>query len=184
MLRTVATPGFGLMRVAWRRILYKHRTHYDFMVNRYVKEAIKTIYKKIGHDIKWALVGSTNMQIQGMQIEPRDLDIVIQHKDLEKVSRIFSDYSASKVIKLKTLSGKPAWEVRATINDVKVQFFGGDEKDIYVSELLSGKIIMIELDGTKIPCFTLEAESQTYKETNREHKTNLIQKFLDTRKGN
>jgi len=154
------------------------------MVSQYIQEAIKTIHKKIGHDIKWALVGSTNMQIQGMQIEPRDLDIVIQHKDLERVSKIFSDYSASNVIKLKTFSGKPAWEVRATINSVEIQFFGGDEKDIYVIKLLSGKIIMIELDGIKIPCFTLEAESQTYKETNREHKANLIQEFLSTRRGN
>lgn len=149
------------------------------MVNQNTKEAIKIIHERLVN-IKWALVGSTNMQLQGMQIEPRDLDIVLHYKDLKKVSEIFRDYSVSAVKKFKTLSGKPAWEVKAKINDVEIQFFGGDENDIYVSKLLSGRTILVKLDGIEIPCFTLEAESQTYMETNREHKANLIKEFLRT----
>lgn len=154
------------------------------MMNENIKEAIKIIHELLGqNNIKWALVGSTNLQLQGMQIEPRDLDIVIQHRNLEKVSEIFTDYSASSVKELKTLSGEPAWEVKAKINGIETQFFGGDETDIYVSKLLASKIAMIKLENIEIPCFTLEAESQSYKETNREHKAHLIQEFLSTRRG-
>lgn len=154
------------------------------MVNQNIKEAIRTIREKLGPDIKWALAGSANMQLQGMQAEPRDLDIVIQHKDMEKVSGIFHDYSASGITELKTpLSGKPAWEVKAAINGVEIQFFGGDEDDIYASKLLSGRIIMIKLDGAEIPCLALEAESEAYRETNRERKASLIQEFLRVRRG-
>jgi len=124
------------------------------------------------------------MKLQGMKTEPRDLDIVVQYKDLQKVSSIFSDYSASAVMELESLTNKPAWEVNVKINDADVQFIAGEEKDVYVSKLLENRIIVIKLDDIEIPCFTLEAESQTYKETNREHKAHLIQEFLNARKGN
>ncbi len=152
------------------------------MVNQDIKRAIKIIYEKLtNNNIKWVLVGSTNMQLQGMQIEPRDLDITIQHKDMEKVSRLFSDYSASPVKEFETLSGESAWEVKAIISNVEVQFFGGSETDTYVSKLLSGRTVSVKLDDIEVPCFTLEAESQAYRETNREHKADLIQEFLNTR---
>lgn len=150
------------------------------MIDQYFKDAIKIIRKRLDDGrIKWVLAGSANLKLQGMETEPRDLDVVIQHKDLEKVSNTFSDYSASVVKEFKTLLGKPAWEVKATINGVEVQFFGGDEKDVYVSKLLANLITHISLDGAEIPCFTLEAEAQAYAETGREHKASLIQEYLD-----
>lgn len=153
------------------------------MVNQDIKEAIKIIHERlVNNSIKWALVGTTNMRLQGMQVEPHDLDVVIQHKDLKKVSRLFSDYSASSVKEFETLSSKPAFEVKAMIVNVEVQFLGGDETDIYVSKLLSGRTVSVKLDGIEVPCFMLEAESQSYMETNREQKANLIKEFLRTRR--
>lgn len=148
-----------------------------------IRKTIKTIHEKLKlNNIRWALVGSTNMQLQGMDTYPRDLDIVIQHKDLEKISDIFSDYSTSIVKQFKTLSGKPAWEVKTNINDIEVQFFGGKDDDIYVSKMLANRISMIKMDDIKIPCFNLEAEEQAYRETNREHKAKLIRDFLYKKK--
>lgn len=149
-------------------------------INQNIKEALKIIHEKLSkNNIKWALAGTTNMQLQGMQVEPHDLDIVIQHKDLQKVSELFSDYSASAVKELRVLSGNRALEVKAVIEKLEVQFFGGDENDIYVNNLLSGKILKIKLDINEIPCFTLEAESQVYIETKRKQKADLIQEFLN-----
>ncbi len=158
---------------------------FGYAVNQNVKESIKTIHKILGQNgIRWALVGSANMQFQGMQVEPRDLDIVLQHKDLDKMTKLFSNYSASNVKELDSLTGKKVWEVNATINDVEIQFLGADDKDVYVSKLLANKLVLIGLDGVKIPCFTLEAESQCYKETNRGHKARLIQEFLSMHRVN
>ncbi len=155
------------------------------MTSQDIKDAIKTIHERLkNNNVKWALVGSTNLQLQGMHVEPRDLDIVIQHEDLEKVSDLFSDYSSSAVERLETLLVEPAWEVKAIINGIEVQFFGGNKTDIYVSKLLANRIITMKLNDIEIPCFTLEAESQSYKETNREHKAHLIQEFLSARRSN
>jgi len=148
-------------------------------MNQNIKEAVKIIHKRLEQNsIKWALVGSTNMQFQGMQVNSRDLDIILQYKDLEKMTKLFYDYSSSPIKELKSLTDKPAWEVNATISGILIQFVGADDTDVYVSKLLENKLVLIDLDDIKIPCFTLEAESQTYTETNRKGKARLIREFL------
>jgi len=129
--------------------------------------------------IKWALIGSTNMQLQGMNVNPHDLDIVVQLKDLEKIREIFSDYNASAIKELKPLTNEPGWEVKLNIENVEVHILGERDTGEYVSKLLSDRLTKIKIDDIKIPCFTLEAEAQTYAETNREHKAHLIQEFLE-----
>ncbi len=150
------------------------------MMNEKFKKTIKIIHKRLeDNKIKWALVGSTNMQLQGMDVQPHDLDVVVQLKDLEKTREIFSDYNASAVKELKPLTDEPAWEVRMKIDDVEVQIFSQSDTGEYVSKLLTDKLTKIKLENVEIPCFTLEAEAQTYAETNREHKAHLIQEFLE-----
>jgi hypothetical protein len=36
----------------------------------------------IKEQIKWVLAGSTNMALQGMDTNPKDLDIIVRFKDL------------------------------------------------------------------------------------------------------
>ena len=159
-----------------------HWAHIDCMISENFKEAIKTIYGKLSSSkIKWAFVGSTNMQLQGIQVIPRDLDVVMQYQNLIEMPKLFYDYSASPVKELNSFTGRKVWEVTATINNVGVQFNGSENKDVYVSKLLANKLVLIDLDNVKIPCFTLEAESQTYRETNRHNKADIIKKFLSTR---
>lgn len=153
------------------------------MIGQNLIDAIKVIRKRLDDSrIKWALVGSANLKLQGMEAEPRDLDIVTRYEDLQKVSGIFSDYSASAVAELESLTDKPAWEVKARIGGAEVQFIAGGEKDVYTGKLLANKITYIKLDGIDIPCFTLEAEAQAYAETGREHKASLIREYLDKRR--
>jgi len=147
-----------------------------------IKDAVRTVFSRLdGSGILWCLAGSVNMQLQGIQVEPHDLDVLIQHKDLEKVRALFSDYSASSVREMKTLSGEPAWDVEAYINGVKVHFFGGDEDNTYAGKMIAGMTTKVSIDEIKVPCFTLEAEMKSYLETNREHKAKIIKDFLSMR---
>ncbi len=152
------------------------------MLNKNFEEAIKIIFKKLNSNkIKWALIGSTNMAIQGMNVQPHDLDLVVQLKDLNKMREIFSEYNASAIKELKPLTDEPGWEVKIKIKNVEVQILGERDTSEYVSKLLANKLTKIKLEGIEVPCFTLDAEAQTYAETKREHKANLIREFLSAR---
>jgi len=153
------------------------------MITPNFNKAIKIIHNLLNENkIKWCLVGSTNMQLQGMDVHPHDLDIVVQLKDLEKIPKIFSKYESSPVTKLEPMTDEPAWDVKLKIGDVEVQILGERDTGEYVSKLLANRLIMIKLDNIKIHCFTLEAEEQTYLETHREHKADLIKNFLKNAK--
>jgi hypothetical protein len=95
------------------------------VITKDFKDAIKIIHEKLEkNNIKWALIGSTNMAIQGIDVKPRDLDIIVQLKDLSKMQEIFSGYKASAMRKLKPMTEEPGWEVRAQIRSVFIQFLG------------------------------------------------------------
>lgn len=160
--------------------LLNNKNYFEYMINENFKKAIKIIHKLMNENkIKWALIWSTNMQLQGMDVNPHDLDIVIQLKDLEKMREIFSNFNASAVKELKPLTDEPGWEVKVEIGNVEVQILGERDTGEYVSKLLANRLTKIKIDDIEIPCFTLEAEAKTYAETNREHKAHLIQEFLE-----
>ncbi len=151
------------------------------MINKNFKEAIKIIHQLMSENkIKWALIGSTNMQLQGIDIVPNDLDIVIQLKDLEKMREIFSEYNVSAVKELKPLSHIDTRKLEFTfeIDNLLIQVIGEIEKGLYINKLLSNRFKKIKIDDIEIPCFALEAEAQTYAEINRKHKAHLIQEYL------
>jgi hypothetical protein len=149
------------------------------MIDSKFVSAIKIINQLLNENqISWALIGSTNMQLQGMNVNPRDLDIVIQLKDLEKIRSIFSSYTTSEIRKLEHLTDESAWEVKLDISGVEVQIVGERDTGKYAGKLLAKKLIHVTLEDIHIPCFTLDAAAQTYAETKREDKANLIKDFL------
>ena len=149
------------------------------MINNNFQQALKILAKKLNpNNIKWALIGSTNMAFQGIDIIPHDLDIVIQFEDLQEITPLFSEYNPSSINKLNPLNDKPAWEIKLKMNNVEVQILGEKDDGEYISKLLDDKITIKNLDNLKIPCFTLEAEAQTYEETHRPNKVRIIKEFL------
>lgn len=45
-----------------------------------------------GHDIDWWLTGSCALSVRGISVEPHDVDIMLDSKDIDKIKNIFSDY--------------------------------------------------------------------------------------------
>ncbi len=149
------------------------------MISEGFQEVIKIINERLRlHKIRWALIGSTNMAIQGMNVTPRDLDIVVQLSDLDKMKSVFSDYNPSEIKELKPFMEEPAWDIKMIVNNIEVQILGEKNSGEYVRKLLANQLIKINLAGIEIPCFTLEAEAQTYLETKRQAKADLINNFL------
>lgn len=110
-------------------------------MNSNFKKAIKIIHERLeSNNIKWALVGSMNMQLQGMNVQPRDLDVIIQLKDLEKMREIFSEYNPSLIKELKPFVDEPVWDVIIKIGDVEIQLFAERDTGPYVKKIISWKI--------------------------------------------
>jgi hypothetical protein len=142
-------------------------------------KAIKIISELLNQNkIKWALIGSANLQLQGMNVEPNDLDIVVLMNDLAKMQKIFLKYNPSELKTLQPLSifdTKKA-ELTFTINNILVQTIGETPHSLYACKMLASEIIKI--NNMKIPCFSLATEAELYAKTNREDRAKLILDFI------
>jgi len=149
------------------------------MINNNFKKAIKIVHQLLkDNNIKWALIGSTNLALQGMNINPNDLDIIVKMDDLKLITKIFSEYNSSEAREIKSMTSEPIWEIKAKIDNIEVHIISEKETGEYLRKFLLNNMIEIKLDNINIPCFTLEAEAKAYSETNRENKSQIIKEFL------
>ena len=145
------------------------------------KEVIKIIYSKLkDKKVKWAVIGSTNMVLQRINVNPNDIDIITNPDDLKVFEEVFKDHIIKPICK------KPPYregysgfyELKLNIKGIEIHIIGEYDNGVYYGRISKGNIILIDLDNLKIPCFTLKAEAQAYEETNRENKAKMIKDFL------
>jgi hypothetical protein len=148
------------------------------MIEERFMDAIKIVSRTMeGKQIEWAVVGSTNLGLHGMEVTPHDLDIAVRSDRLGEVRSLFAAYNPSPVTKLESVVND-AWEVRLAIGGVEVQIFGERADGIYVSKLLEGKLERLRARDVEVSCFTLEAEAQAYSGTGRQEKAEAIRAFV------
>ena len=63
------------------------------MINHNFKEVLKIISLNLSNtNIKYAIIGSTNLLLQGMDVKPKDIDLVVSLEDFDKLSEVFSNF--------------------------------------------------------------------------------------------
>ncbi|MDP3779368.1 MAG: hypothetical protein Q8R30_04995 [bacterium] len=153
------------------------------MISAEFINAIKIVEERMkGAHMNWAVIASSNLALQGMDVAPNDLDVVVRRDDLHKISDLFHDFNASDVGELLTLNGKPAWDVAMKVGQVAVQFLGEHDSGPYVEKLLKQRIKNCPVDGYGVPCLTLDAEVEAYSQTGRWKKAKMVSEFLQAKK--
>jgi len=152
------------------------------MLTENFKDVIKLIYNKLKHkNIKFAFIGSASLNLQGINVAPNDLDLIISIPGLKIISEEFKDYiiqPASKKPYFK--EGYPEYyELKLKINDVVVHIMGEYDNDLYMSMINKGNIVLVKLMDISVPCLALESEAEAYSEMGRDKKVRLIRDYLN-----
>ncbi len=150
------------------------------MLSKEFRAALNVLHdalRKTG--ISWTVIGSTNMCLQGMDVTPHDLDIVVSLSDLRKLPGIFSKCQPSPIRKLDPLGDDERWEVKFHIGDVEIQAIGEKDSGGYLRRIAAGRIVKLPLDRIVLQCFMLDAEAMAYEEMKRESKSRMIRDFLN-----
>jgi len=146
------------------------------MVEQKIIKVLKIIYQKLKNQkIKWVLVGSTSLALQGVKIKPKDIDILTNKEGALKINELFKEYEVKPVKfgRLK-IGGRELFESylgKFKIKGVKVEIMGNlkeklGRKWIYLHKRLkSPKIVKIE--GMKIPVSPLEEQLKSYSRLGR-----------------
>lgn len=139
-----------------------------------MQEALIIILEKL-KGIKFALIGSFNLSLQGVQIEPHDLDILTDDEGIAEISKIFSS---------KIFAENEYKETEFKIGDTEVHVVSSQKNPLRPDDL-EKFIIEVDNDGLKIPCASLESEMSFYERSGRAKdlgKVKLIEDYLKSRR--
>lgn len=149
------------------------------MLNQNFIDTLKLVSNRLtSNGFIWAIIGSTNLALQGIDVSPRDLDIISTMDVLPKIKSIFQEYEVAEIEERGSAISGSYWRVVMHINGIEIEVLGEKENGIYVDRLLAGNKIEISLDGVNISCLALESELQAYRDTGRQNKVDLIESFL------
>ncbi|MEI6054342.1 MAG: hypothetical protein WCQ49_03180 [Candidatus Saccharibacteria bacterium] len=141
--------------------------------------ALKTLHDKLSV-IDWRLIGSTNLALQGVDIEAKDIDIRIGIEDIQAVQGALQNY-CKKQIEYSQSDGYSPFFGQFNIDGVQVDVIADAvEKDGVktIDDLLIIKPIIVEVDGILIPCADLKTEYDAYIILGRYEKAELIKSAI------
>lgn len=145
---------------------------------------LRKIYARLrGTEVNWVVTGSTGFALQGLPVEPNDIDVQTDEKGAYEIEKLFSECVAKKV------SFSLAEKIRShfgalQIDGIKVEIMGDIQKrnddgswDDPVD--LNRNKLFVEIEGMTIPVLSLEYEYQAYIKLGRVEKANMLKEWLE-----
>lgn len=159
--------------------------------NKKIIEALKVIYRKLkDKKVKWVLVGSLSLALQGVDIEPKDIDILTDKEGAFKINKLFKECEVKPVkfgrFKIGGRELFKSYLGEFKIKGVKVEVMGnlkekwGREWKSLHKRLISPKII--EFEGMKLPVSSLEEQLKSYSRLGRKKDSIRVQKIKEALK--
>lgn len=134
-----------------------------------------------GHDIDWWLAGSAALSVRGMDIEPRDLDLVVGSSDARRLGDLLLDYLYEPVIPVHDWIGD--WWGRAFLH-ARVEWVGGIRADVDASGVTDfGPIAQSRLEtvtwrGSSIRVPPLHLQLQVTERRGLVERVDTIRRFI------
>ena len=100
------------------------------MVNKKLIDALKQIARDLStHKIKWVLVGSLSLALQGVRIDPKDIDILTDKEGALKLNKIWEKYKI-KNVEFGETDRFRSYFGKFKIKDVKIEVMGDLEEKL------------------------------------------------------
>ena len=123
-----------------------------------MEQALRTILEKL-EDIDFALLGTFNLSLQGIEITPHDLDLLTDDEGVDKIGKIF----ASTITEEKEDHYK---ETKFYVSGVEVHVVSSENNSLRPRNF-QRETIWIQKGDLKIPCMSLKSELQFYQQAGR-----------------
>jgi len=153
------------------------------MINQRFVKVLKLLDEKLRNQkIRWCLVGSASLVLQGVKIKPKDIDILTDKKGAFKINKLLKDYEINPV-KFGNSELFESYLGEFEINGIKIEAMGNlKEKidNVWVSaskRLASQKII--KLNEMEIPVSSLREQIQSYEKLGRKKDCMKIRKIKE-----
>jgi hypothetical protein len=134
-------------------------------------------------EVNWALTGSLNLTLQGMDLDVHDVDIQTDKPGAYEVEQRFSGYLVKKV-EFRTSEKIRSHFGELSIEGVKVEILGDIQNPLpdgtwtYPADITMNRKF-IDYHGMSLPVMSLEYECEVYIRLGRKERAEQIKRFLE-----
>lgn len=162
------------------------QARYLFMISQNILQALKIITEKLSDQkINWVLIASANLALQGVDVEPKDIDILTDKEGAILIGQVLREYAIEPVryMETKRFNG---YRGKFEINGAEVEVIGELKNKIPQGDLWTETKSFLEkkwikYEGLKIPVINLEQEYHAYQKMGKLDKAEKIKKTLQTK---
>ena len=123
--------------------------------------------------IEWYMTGKGNLALQGMDVKPSRLQILIYERDLDRFLSLFASFKRTEI---EELSNGEAKEFNLIVDGVEVLVCAEYPHGAYWESMEPP--LEIPLEELPLPCFTIPAESEAYSKMGLLKTKETIDQFL------
>lgn len=153
------------------------------MIDPRYLEVLRKIYNRLNNtDVNWVVTGSLGFALQGMPVEPNDIDIQTDKQGAYEIERHFSDFVTEKV-RFSSAERIRSHFGELMIDGIKVEIMGDIQKRLEGGNWESPVDLechkrVIEVEGMQVGVLSLEYEYQAYLKLGRIEKAEMLRKWL------
>ena len=146
-------------------------------------EVLRKINTRLNNtSVNWAVTGSLGFALQGVPIEPNDIDIQTDKRGAYEIERYFSEFMTKRVT-LSSTEKIRSYFGEFMINRIKVEIMGDIQKSLEDGSWenpvdLEHHKRVVEVEGMQVPVLSLEYEYQAYLKLGRIDKAEMLRNWL------
>lgn len=147
-------------------------------------DAIRDLSATLGEDVGWALTGSTSFALQGVPIEPNDVDLQTSEEGAYEIANLFPEAVVEAV------SFEEAELIRShfgvlELHGVRVEVMGdvqkrGEDGTWEPPVDVEDHRAVVDVDGRGVPVLSLSYEARAYERLGRTERAALLREYADS----
>lgn len=150
-------------------------------------DAVCRLADELPDGVTWAVTGSANLALQGVDVEPEDVDVLCDEPGAYAIEAAFPDAATELVHYREDPEAKIASHFGALeLAGVRVEIVGdvhhrvgdGDDAEWVPAADVAEEREFLEVDGRDVPVMPLEAEREGYAARGEEERVALLDEHL------
>ncbi|MCW5879733.1 MAG: hypothetical protein KIS91_02190 [Anaerolineae bacterium] len=151
-----------------------------------MRDAIMAVLRRLDRDLDgvvWVITGSVGLALQGMSLEPRDVDLQTNEAGAYEIQRRLAAYTTRPVAFVARERTRSHWGA-FVIDGIEVEVMGDIQQRAPDGEWdpapdLPRLARWVEVDGLRVRVLPLAYEADAYRRMGRTEKAALIQAYAD-----
>ncbi len=154
----------------------------DSIDPRFISALLRLLERLKGSEVRWVVIGSLNHALQGLEVQPRDIDIMTDEWGAHEIERLLNEY-VTRSVGYKEEDGIRSHFGELTIDGVKVELIGDmevrSEGGGWSTLLEDDDIRYVAVGDVEVPLRSLEQKMRANLRLGRKERAERLRELIE-----